>query len=219
MNKRCIIIGAGISTTPARLAIINSDVNDDYVILVGISSDALKALVEFAKQVYQDLNIEVKPIVLNQGLSLVDAVASLRGLVETNSPCNVTIGIAGDRWIATIRGFLAMTLATAGGFININVDRVFAMPSDKGEPVNWPTVPRLIDLSLVEYRVLKLICSGYSLAKEIVKGYASKFNETISLQAIERTLAKLRNKRLVNGKHSGRALVYEGTQLGRILTC
>ena len=34
--KKCIIIGAGINITPARLALINSDVNDgDYVILVG----------------------------------------------------------------------------------------------------------------------------------------------------------------------------------------
>jgi len=55
-------------------------------------------------------------------------------------------------------------------------------------------------------------------AKEVVKGYFSKYGEAISLQAIERTLAKLRNKRL-NGKHSGRALAYEETQLGRILTC
>jgi len=65
-GRRCIIIGAGINIAPARLALINADVNDgDYVILVGVSSDALKALVEFAKQIYQDLNIEVKPIVLN----------------------------------------------------------------------------------------------------------------------------------------------------------
>jgi len=112
-----------------------------------------------------------------------------------------------------------MALATVGGFTNISINRVFVMPGDKGEPVNWPIVPRLIDLSLVEYRILKLICSGYSLAKEIVKGYTSKYGETISLQAIERMLAKLRNKRLVNGKHSGRALVYEETELGRILTC
>jgi hypothetical protein len=220
MDKKCIIIGTGINITPARLALINADVNDgDYVILVGVSGDALKALVEFAKQIYQDLNIEVKPIVLNQGLSLVDAVASLRGLVEANAPCSVTIGIAGDRWVTTILSFLAMTLATVGGFVNINVDRVFTMPGDKGEPVNWPIVPRLVDLSLVEYRVLRLICSGYGLAKEIVKGYTSKFNETISLPTVERILAKLRVKGLVNGKHSGRALVYEETQLGKTLIC
>jgi len=64
-----------------------------------------------------------------------------------------------------------------------------------------------------------LICSGYGLAKEIVNGYSSKFNEPISLPAVERTLVKLRVKGLVNGKHSGRALVYEETELGRILTC
>jgi predicted MarR family transcription regulator len=93
------------------------------------------------------------------------------------------------------------------------------MPGDKGEPVNWPIAPRLVDLSLVEYRVLKLICNGYSLAKEIVKGYASRFNEAISLQAIERTLVKLRVKGLVNGKRSGRALAYEETQLGRLVAC
>jgi len=219
MDKKCIIIGAGINITPARLALINADVNDgDYVILVGSNSDALNALAEFARQVYQDLSIEVKPIVLNQGLSLVDAVASLRGLVEANSPCNITIGIAGDRWVTTILSFLAMTLATVGGFINVSIDRVFVMP-DKGEPIDWPIVPRLVDLGLVEFRVLRLICSGYGLAKEIVKGYSSKFNEPTSLQAIERILAKLRNKRLINSKHSGRALVYEETQLGRILTC
>jgi hypothetical protein len=131
----------------------------------------------------------------------------------------VVIGIAGDRWVTTILSFLAMALATVGGFTNISVDRVFVMPGDKGEPVNWPIVPRLVDLSLVEYRVLKLICNGYSLAKEIVKGYASRFNEAISLPAVERTLVKLRVKGLVNGKHSGRALVYEETELGRILTC
>jgi hypothetical protein len=220
MDKKCVIIGTGINITPARLALINADVNDgDYVILVGVSGDALKALVEFARQIYQDLNIEVKPIVLNQGLSLVDAVASLRGLVEANAPCSVTIGIAGDRWVTTILSFLAMALATVGGFVNVSVNKVFIMPGDKGEPVDWPIVSRLIDLSLVEYRVLKLICNGYSLAKEIVKGYASRFNETISLPAVERTLVKLRVKGLVNGKHSGRALMHESTALGRLIAC
>jgi len=220
MGKKCIVIGASLNIAPARIALINSDVNDgDYIILVGSNSDALNALAEFARQVYQDLNIEVKPIVLNQGLSLVDAVASLRGIIEANAPCSVVIGIAGDRWVATALSFLAMALATVGGFINVSVDRVFVMPGDKGEPVNWPIVPKLIDLSLVEYRVLKLICNGYGLAKEIVKGYASKFNETISLQAIERILAKLRVKGLVNSRPVGKALMHEATEIGRILTC
>ncbi len=220
MDKKCIIIGAGINITPARLALINSDVNDgNYIILVGVSSDALKALVEFAKQIYQDFDVKVESITLNQGLNLIDTVSMLRSIIEGNAPCNVVIGIAGDRWITTVLGFLAMTLVTVSGFVNVSVNRVFTMPGDKGEPVNWPTVPRLVDLSLVEYRILKLICSGYSLAKEIMKGYASKYGEAISLQAIERTLVKLRVKGLVNGKHSGRALVYEETELGRMLTC
>ena len=220
MNKKCIIIGVGLNIVPARLALINVDVNDgDFIILVGSNSDALSALVEFARQVYQDLNIEVKPITIDTQVSLVDAVSTLRGMVEANSPCSVVIGIAGDRWITTILSFLAMTLATVGGFVNINVDRVFVMPGEKGEPVNWPIVPRLIDLSPVEYRILKLICSGYSLAKEITKGYTSRFNETISLPTVERILAKLRVKGLVNSKHSGRALAYEETQLGKTLTC
>jgi CRISPR locus-related DNA-binding protein len=220
MGKKCIVIGASLNIAPARLALINSDVNDgDYVILVGSNSDALNALAEFTRQVYQDLNINVKPITVNTQVSLVDAVSMLRGMVEANAPCSVSIGIAGDRWVTTILSFLAMALATVGGFINVSIDRVFVMPSDKGEPVDWPTVPRLVDLSLVEYRVLKLICNGYSLAKEIVKGYASRFNEAISLQAIERTLVKLRVKGLVNGKHSGRALVYEETELDRLVAC
>jgi hypothetical protein len=220
MGKKCIVIGASLNIAPARLALINSDVNDgDYIILVGSNSDALNALAEFTRQVYQDLNIEVKPITIDTQVSLVDSASMLGSIIEANAPCSVTIGIAGDRWVTTILSFLAMTLATVGGFVNVSVDRVFVMLSDKGEPVDWPIVSRLVDLSLVEYRVLKLICNGYSLAKEIVKGYASRFNEAISLQAIERILAKLRVKGLVNGKHSGRALVYEETQLGKTLTC
>jgi CRISPR locus-related DNA-binding protein len=219
MDKKCIIIGTGINITPARLALINADVNDgDYVILVGNSADALNALVEFARQVYQDLNIDVKSITINTQVSLVDAVSTLRSIIEVNAPCDVVIGIAGDRWVTTILSFLAMTLATVGGFVNVSVDRVFIMP-DKGEPIDWPIVPRLVDLSLVEFRVLRLICSGYGLAKEIVNGYSSKFNEAISLQAIERTLAKLRVKGLVNGKRSGKALMHEATELGRLIAC
>ena len=220
MDKKCIIIGTGINITPARLALINADVNDgDYVMLVGVSSDALNALTEFVKHVYQDLNIDVKSITVNTQVSLVDAVSTLRGMVEANALCSVVIGIAGDRWVATILSFLAMTLATVGGFTNISINRVFVMPSDKGEPVNWPIVPRLVDLSLVEFRVLKLICNGYGLAKEIVKGYASKYGEAISLQAIERTLAKLRVKGIINSKPVSKALMHEATELGRILTC
>jgi hypothetical protein len=220
MDKKCIIIGAGINITPARLALINSDVNDgDYIILVGNNNDALKALVEFAKQIYQDFDVKVESIVLNQGLNLIDTVSMLRSIIEGNAPCNVVIGIAGDRWIATILSFLAMTLATVGGFVNVSVNRVFVMPSDKGEPVNWPIVPRLVDLSLVEFRVLRLICSGYGLAKEIVNGYSSRFNEPISLQAIERTLAKLRVKGIINSKPVGKALVYEASQLGGLIAC
>jgi len=219
-GRRCIVIGVGINIAPARLALINSDVNDDdYIILVGVSSDAINALAEFTRQVYQDLSIDVKPITIDAQVNLADSVSTLRSMIESNAPCSVVIGIAGDRWITTILSFLAMALATVGGFTNINVDSVFIMPGNKDEPVDWPIIPRLVDLSLVEYRVLKLICSGYSLAKEIVKGYTSKYGEAISLQAIERTLAKLRNKRLVNSKHSGRALAYEETELGRLIAC
>jgi len=220
MGKKCIVIGASLNIAPARITLINSDVNDgDYIILVGSNSDALNALVEFTRQVYQDLNIDVKPITINTQVSLVDAVSTLRSIIESNAPCDVVIGIAGDRWVATVLSFLAMTLATVGGFVNVSVNRVFVMPSDKGEPIDWPIIPRLVDLSLVEYRVLRLICSGYSLAKEIVKGYASKYGEAISLQAIERILAKLRSKRLVNGKPVGKALMHEATELGRLIAC
>jgi len=143
----------------------------------------------------------------------------LGSIIEGNAPCNVVIGIAGDRWVATVLSFLAMTLATVGGFVNVSVDRVFIMPGDKGEPVNWPIAPRLVDLSLVEYRVLRLICSGYSLAKEVVKGYTPKYGEAISLQAIERVLAKLRGKGIINSKLVGKALMHESTALGRLIAC
>jgi len=53
------------------------------------------------------------------------------------------------------------------------------------ESVDWPIAPRPIDLSPVEFRVLELICSGYSLSREAAKGYASTFSKPISLPVIE----------------------------------
>jgi hypothetical protein len=63
------------------------------------------------------------------------------------------------------------------------------------------------------------ICSGYSLAKEIAKGYASKYGEATSLQAIERTLTKLRVKGIINSKPVSKALMHEVTELGRLIAC
>jgi hypothetical protein len=216
---KCIVIGAGLNIAPARLALINSDVNDgDLIILVGLSGDALSALAEFTSQVYQDLGIKVEQFILNPKASLVDTVAGLRSFIEDYAPCSIVIGIAGDRWVTTVLSFLAMTLATVGGFTGINVDRVFTMP-DKGEPVNWPIAPRLINLSQTEYRVLRLICDGHALAKEVTKAYVDAFKERVSIQAVERVLAKLRVKRLVEAKPSGKAYAYEVAQLGRLLAC
>jgi len=213
------MIGAGLNIAPARLALINGEVNDgDVIILVGLSGDALGALGEFARQVYQDFDIKVEQFVLNPRASLVDTVAGLRSFIEDYAPCSIVIGIAGDRWVTTVLSFLAMTLATVGGFTNISVDRVFTMP-DKGEPVNWPIAPRLINLSQTEYRVLRLICDGHALAKEVTKAYVDAFKEGVSIQAVERVLAKLRVKRLVEAKPSGKAYAYEVAQLGRLLAC
>jgi len=217
---KCIVIGAGVNIAPARLALINSDVNDgDLVILVGLSGDALNALGEFAGQVYQDLNIKVEQFILNPRASLVDTVAGLRTFIEDYAPCSIVIGIAGDRWVATVLGFLAMTLAAVGGFTGINVDRVFIVPGDKGEPVDWPITPRLINISQAEYRVLRLICDGHSLAKEIVKAYVSRFSESISIQVVERVLAKLRARGLVTSKPSGKAYLYDVAAVGRLIAC
>jgi hypothetical protein len=217
---KCIVIGAGLNITPARIAIINSDVNDgSLIILVGLSGDALGALAEFTSQVYQDLGIKVEQFILNTKASLIDTVAGLRSFIEDYAPCSLTIGIAGDRWVTTVLSFLAMTLATVGGFTGINVDRVFTMPGDKGEPVDWPIVPRLINLSQTEYRVLRLICDGNVLAKEVAKAYVDAFREGVSIQVVERVLARLRVKRLVEARQSGKAYAYEATQLGRLIAC
>jgi DNA-binding transcriptional ArsR family regulator len=217
---KCIVIGAGLNIAPARLALINSDVDDgDLIILVGLSGDALGALAEFTSQVYQDLDIRVEQFILNPKASLIDTVAGLRSFIEDYAPCSLVIGIAGDRWVATVLGFLAMAIAAVGGFTGISVDRVFVVQGERGGIVDWPIAPRLINISLTEYRVLKLICDGNVLAKEITKAYESAFKEGISIQAVERVLAKLRVKRLVEARQSGKAYAYEVAQLGRLLAC
>jgi len=220
MGRRCIVIGAGLNIAPARLALINSDVNDgDLVILTGLSSDALSALGEFTSQVYQDLDIKVEQFILNPRASLIDTVAGLRSFIEDYAPCSIVIGIAGDRWVATVLGFLAMAIAAVGGFTGISVDRVFVVQGERGGIVDWPIAPRLINLSQTEYRVLRLICDGHALAKEVAKAYVDAFKEGVSIQVVERVLARLRVKRLVEAKPSGKAYAYEVAQLGRLLAC
>jgi hypothetical protein len=217
---KCIVIGAGVNIAPARLALINSDVNDgDLIILVGLSGDALSALAEFTSQVYQDLGIKVEQFILNPKASLIDTVAGLRSFIEDYAPCSIVIGIAGDRWVTTVLSFLAMTLATVGGFTGISVDRVFVVQGERGGIVDWPIAPRLINLSQTEYRVLRLICDGNVLAKEVTKAYVDAFKEGVSIQVVERVLAKLRVKRLVEARQSGKAYAYEASQLGRLLAC
>jgi hypothetical protein len=217
---KCIVIGAGLNIAPARLALINSDVNDgDLIILVGLSGDSLGALAEFTSQVYQDLGIKVEQFILNTKASLVDTVAGLRSFIEDYAPCGLVIGIAGDRWVATVLGFLAMAIAAVGGFTNISVDRVFVVQGERGGVIDWPIAPRLINISLTEYRVLRLICDGNVLAKEITKAYVDAFKEGVSIQVVERVLARLRVKRLVTSKPSGKAYLYDVTVIGRLLAC
>jgi len=112
-----------------------------------------------------------------------------------------------------------MTLATVGGFTGISVDRVFVVQGERGGIVDWPIAPRLINLSQTEYRVLRLICDGNVLAKEVAKAYVDAFKEGVSIQVVERVLARLRVKRLVEAKPSGKAYAYEVAQLGRLLAC
>ena len=220
MGRRCIVIGAGLNIAPARLALINSDVDDgDLIILVGLSGDALSALAEFTSQVYQDLGIKVEQFILNPKASLIDTVAGLRSFIEDYAPCSIVIGIAGDRWVTTVLSFLAMTLATVGGFTGISVDRVFVVQGERGGIVDWPITPRLINLSQTEYRVLKLICDGNVLAKEVTKAYVDAFKEGVSIQVVERVLARLRARGLVEARQSGKAYAYEVAQLGKLIAC
>ena len=80
-GRRCIVIGVGINIASARLALIDADVNDDYVMLVSVSSDAINALAEFARHVYQDLKVKVRSI-FKRGLGLINVVAMLRALLK-----------------------------------------------------------------------------------------------------------------------------------------
>jgi hypothetical protein len=83
MGKKCIVIGASLNIAPARITLINSDVNDgDFIILVSVSGDALNALAEFTRQVYQDLEINVKPITVNTQVSLVDSASMFGSIIE-----------------------------------------------------------------------------------------------------------------------------------------
>ncbi len=67
--------------------------------------------------------------------------------------------------------------------------------------------------------MLKLICDGHVLAKEITKAYEDAFKEGISIQAVERVLAKLRARGLVSAKPSGKAYAYEVAAVGRLIAC
>jgi|GEM_PF-3060504 len=69
-SSRCIVISAGLNIAPARLALIDADVNDgDYIILVGSSVDVLNALAEFARRFTRTLTSRSSPLSLTKGLT------------------------------------------------------------------------------------------------------------------------------------------------------
>ena len=68
----CVIIGAALNITPAKLALFNADVGDgDRVMPVGSGVDALDALAEFARRVY----LLTKTLISEMGL-----LSSTKGL-------------------------------------------------------------------------------------------------------------------------------------------
>ncbi len=200
--------------------------------MLGQPTEAMETLHRFISESFEDLSIDIRDEWLDPRLGLVHNVALLRSLVEDLAPCRAVIVIAGGlRWLSAALMFLSLTLATAGGFTNIKIEPVQTMLEEESPSIRalfkgteriitWPFVPRLVDLTLNEYIVLKQIASGRRRAKELhgeLNKDCRRPRGCVSMATIQRILTKLVRKGLVTHEHRGKGFLYNLTPLGMML--
>ncbi|ADY01602.1 MAG: CopY family transcriptional regulator [Vulcanisaeta sp.] len=246
--RKCVVVSVGLYPGNAKHALARAGpVGGDVVFLVNSEPrivpegilrgrreqpiQTMEALHKFINEL--DSEVNVVDVWLDPKDGIATSVARLRSLIEAYVPCRVIIGMAGGfRWLSTALMFLALALASVGPYVGITMDSVFAMLEEESPSVRalfksveervipWPVVPKLADLMLDEYRVLRLIGLGKHRAKDILNEYrkeCKKVSECMSMAKVQRILVRLVRKRLINYEKRGKAHHYELTPLGTIL--
>ncbi|ADN51069.1 BlaI/MecI/CopY family transcriptional regulator [Vulcanisaeta distributa] len=246
--RKCVVVSVGFYPGNARQALVRAGpVGGDVVFLVNSEPrtvsesvlrggrkqpiEAMGVLRRFVNEL--DSGIGVVDVWLDPRAGIANNVAWLRSLVEGYAPCRVIIGMAGGfRWLSVALMFLALALSSVGRYVGVAVDSVFVMLEEESPSVRalfrnveervipWPVTPRLADLSLDEYRVLRLIGLGKHRAKDIhgeLNRDCKRPGGCVSMATVQRILVKLVKKGLINYEKRGKAHYYELKPLGLML--
>ena len=209
----------------------------DAVILVNsfpISQQAWNTMEELKTRINEVyFNVFVEEVWLDPRNRFEDNVATLRKIVEKYAPCKVSIlAVGGFRWLNIALMYLAQVLQSIALIKNIIgisfeleleedtmskevIEKFF--PTQESRVVKILSIPKLVELSATEIRILEVISSGKTKVKQILEAL-KELNIEITRPTLQRKLHQLARKGLVTYVPKGKSYSYSLTPLGKLFT-
>jgi CRISPR locus-related DNA-binding protein len=209
----------------------------DVVILVNsfpISSQAQNTMKELKTRINEVyLNALVEEVWLDPRNEFENNVASLRKAIEKYVPCRISIlAVGGFRWLNIALLYLAQVLRSIAPIKNIAeisfeleleedtfsrevMEKFF--PTQESRIVKISIIPKLVELTDIELRILEAINMGKTKAKQILE-VLRKQNIEITRPTLQRKLHQLVKKGLITYTPKGKSYTYSLTSIGRLFT-
>lgn len=209
----------------------------DAVILVNsfpISQQAWNTMEELKTRINEVyFNVFVEEVWLDPRNRFEDNVATLRKIVEKYAPCKVSIlAVGGFRWLNIALMYLAQVLQSIALIKNIIgisfeleleedtmskevIEKFF--PTQESRVVKILSIPKLVELSATEIRILEVISSEKTKVKQILEAL-KELNIEITRPTLQRKLHQLARKGLVTYTPKGKSYSYSLTPLGKLFT-
>ena len=209
----------------------------DVVILVNsfpISQQARNTMEELKTRINEVyFNVFVEEVWLDPRNRFEDNVATLRKIVERYSPCKVSVlAVGGFRWLNIALMYLAQVLQSIALIKNIIeisfeleleedtmskevIEKFF--PTQESRVVKILSIPKLVELSATELKILEVISCGKTKVKQILEAL-KELNIEITRPTLQRKLHQLARKGLVTYVPKGKSYSYSLTPLGKLFT-
>jgi CRISPR locus-related DNA-binding protein len=209
----------------------------DVVILVNsfpISQQARSTMEKLKTRISKVyFNVFVEEVWLDPRNRFEDNVATLRKIVERYAPHKVSIlAVGGFRWLNIALMYLAQVLQSIALIKNVIeisfeleleedtmskevIEKFF--PTQESRVVKILSIPKLVELSATELRILEVISSGKTKVKQILEAL-KELDIEITRPTLQRKLRQLVRKGLITYTPKGKSYSYSLTPLGKLFT-
>jgi CRISPR locus-related DNA-binding protein len=209
----------------------------DVVILVNsfpISQQARSTMEKLKTRISKVyFNVFVEEVWLDPRNRFEDNVATLRKIVERYAPHKVSIlAVGGFRWLNIALMYLAQVLQSIALIKNVIeisfeleleedtmskevIEKFF--PTQESRVVKILSIPKLVELSATELRILEVISSGKTKVKQILEAL-KELDIEITRPTLQRKLRQLVRKGLITYTPKGKSYSYSLTPSGKLFT-